>query len=68
MLWLTLVGANQLSVAHPYWTACLYGAVYNFGREDYSGREMLHWEMYVAALFWAVQTLTTVERCRLTWG
>lgn len=43
-----------------HWMACLYGSVYNFEREDPSGLESLHWEMYVAALFWAVQTLTTV--------
>lgn len=43
-----------------HWMACLYGSVYNFEREDHSGIEMLHWELYVAALFWAVQTLTTV--------
>ena len=43
-----------------HWMACLYGSVYDFAREDFAGQEMLHWELYVAALFWAVQTLTTV--------
>jgi hypothetical protein len=24
--------------------ACLYGSVYDFAREDHSGKEMLHWQ------------------------
>ena len=43
-----------------HWMACAYGSVYNFAREDHAGREMRPWELYVAALYWAVQTLTTV--------
>ena len=43
-----------------HFMACGYGSVYNFAREDHSGREGLHWELYIAALYWAVQTLTTV--------
>lgn len=43
-----------------HWMACTYGSVYNFAREDHAGREMRPWELYVAALYWAVQTLTTV--------
>lgn len=43
-----------------HWMACLYGSVYDFAREDYAGTNMRPWELYVASLFWAVQTLTTV--------
>ena len=43
-----------------HWMACLYGSVYDFAREDYAGANMRAWELYVASLFWAVQTLTTV--------
>jgi hypothetical protein len=43
-----------------HWMACLYGSVYDFAREDYAGANMRPWELYVASLFWAVQTLTTV--------
>ena len=43
-----------------HWMACLYGSQYNFEREDHSGVEGLHWEMYIGAVYWAVQTVTTV--------
>lgn len=43
-----------------HWMACLYGSQYNFEREDHSGIEGLHWEMYIGAMYWAVQTVTTV--------
>ena len=43
-----------------HWMACLYGSQYNFEREDHSGIESIHWEMYIGAVYWAVQTVTTV--------
>ena len=43
-----------------HWTACLYAYVYDFTREDMSGESGQKSHMYVASLFWAVQTLTTV--------
>jgi hypothetical protein len=43
-----------------HWMASLYGSQYNFEREDHSGTESIHWEMYIAAMYWAVQTVTTV--------
>ena len=49
-----------LLVLLSHWMACLYAYVYNFQREDASGVDGKKNHMYIAALFWSVQTLTTV--------
>ena len=56
----TIVRLIALLCLLSHWMACLYAYVYNFEREDASGVEGNKAEMYVAALFWSVQTLTTV--------
>ena len=56
----TLGRLLALLVLLSHWMACAYAYVYNFEREDASGVESHKSEMYVAALFWSVQTLTTV--------
>ena len=56
----TIVRLIALLCLLSHWMACLYAYVYNFEREDASGVEGKKSEMYVAALFWSVQTLTTV--------
>ena len=56
----TLGRLLALLVLLSHWMACAYAYVYDFQREDASGVESHKSEMYVAALFWSVQTLTTV--------
>jgi len=58
--WVTIARLVSALMLLSHWMACLYAYVYNFQREDASGEEGLKSEMYIAALFWSVQTLTTV--------
>lgn len=56
----TIVRLIALLLLVSHFTACMYAYVYEFEREDRSGQTGRKFDMYVAALFWSVQTLTTV--------
>lgn len=58
--WVTIARLVSALLLLSHWMACLYAYVYNFQREDASGEEGIKSKMYIAALFWSVQTLTTV--------
>jgi len=56
----TIVRLVVILILLAHFMGCLYAYFYNFQRDDASGVDGLKGEMYVAALFWSVQTLTTV--------